>query len=1585
LILKKLREKMKKEKPTESGNVFYPGKFLIGICLFFLLVLWNSPAFAEPLRNIALGRPYVMSCPPDYSSSTESGDKIQLTDGEKRGSSWGISSTVGWEKEEVEVTIDLGLEREFEEVKLFSRCNKYDMGMAYIGIFASKDNREFKNIGILRTTKDAEASNYDYYGCSKTYSVPLPGAKTRYVKIVMRGKKGTFVFCDEIEILSSSPKLLQIKKRKQQKDGSYTYTLAVSSSDARGTEVTLQGYAPWGDVLFKKSEKLARTKETSFSFSLPSELCHTLYFDLTDNQGTVLERCLERINYFLPSSRINPVQVINLEKGWSYQLKNPDKKQSGAEWKKFDLKEGFYPFRPFYAQEKPKIVWHRNKFPLSSIKNKIVKLRLNRVRYSPSIYLNGEMVAEGDLEPNLPHVVDLTKVIKSGENELVIKTYDWRALLVKGAGPKALERYKKWEKETWFAMTPAVTDKDVSTGKYSFIYPPGHDYKKFGIMHKVELLVLPEVYIEDIRISPSVANKKLSIEIQVRNCDSKRHKVIVSNLIGDIKNPSIKKLLDKEIELLPLTSKTISIEEKWEDAVLWWPKSPHLYHIATILKEGNEILESKDTRFGFREITADGPVLKLNGKRCNLFGIHRAVSNDSYPSLKRFEEHNFNAWRTWGGASWEELLNAADEMGFFIIDESNHFARFVNASQDFWDNCFSHFKRRVKRDYNHPSVIAYSTQNEYIPGKSSWAPSKWEKERMDELIQRMNKEDPGRLSGHEGSFNRIGEASSSETILFPHYAAEGTDDDEYLLPNYYYFWKESFKGTIWEKRPLYIGEMGLAWDFRSNIPDASAIYNMGDKIYRNWRSAKKHFDYNQIVGVSPNTWTHTPELRKIHKKLLSPFYIQVKEYSRFFYARERIKRSLVLYNDFLDGKGEKRLIFVYELKDGEKVVDRGEKEILIEDGEKNELDIHLNMPGVKERKSVKLSLKLFYEGKVVFESEKLYSVFPQIAEVASNKQVLLYDKKGDTGAFLKKISLNYVTLNFSKLNPLKDILIIGKDNLNEEVMKNKEKLESFVKNGGVVISLSQEKSCQWLPIPLILDSSHPSTINYLRATGHTLLKGIKEDDLKFWGEDNLTTSSNFKKPALGGYRAIVDTAGIKGLLWSPLLEIPYHKGTYILCQFDLVDKFFSEPVAGILLRNMLIYANQKRKDPSNLAILKETDERIKKSLHSAGIEFDELEAPPDRLASGYNLFFLNGKVKLSKEGERRLKDLVEKGGVVILHHLSPSSPLLSLMPEKISLQPVNIDNPKKAVIHTDYTPITYGMSNQIFYWLRKSPPEGNRPWPPSPEIADYQVILSEGSKAEVLLDPSLLIKFPSGEGYFLVDQINWENVSGSNKKKAKDYLRNLFTNLGLTIRVRTERAKTCFPIDISPFCNMGFADEKAGDRKGGWTDQGPKNDLRVVPVGEVKFKGISFSIIDPDKNQGKSCIVLKSEHSPWGIEKIKGVKVGRATPFLYFLQASAYIKSGEEMAKYIINYKGGEKIEIPIIGGKNIGEWWKPVPDLPEAEVAWEGPNPQVGTVGLYLFTWKNPFAEREIETIDIESNNKRSVPCLVAISGERR
>ena len=53
---------------------------------------------------------------------------------------------------------------------------------------------------------------------------------------------------------------------------------------------------------------------------------------------------------------------------------------------------------------------------------------------------------------------------------------------------------------------------------------------------------------------------------------------------------------------------------------LWTAETPYLYTLRTTLAEKGKTLQTFEHKFGFRELTIDGKVLKLNGKPIKLEG-----------------------------------------------------------------------------------------------------------------------------------------------------------------------------------------------------------------------------------------------------------------------------------------------------------------------------------------------------------------------------------------------------------------------------------------------------------------------------------------------------------------------------------------------------------------------------------------------------------------------------------------------------------------------------------------------------------------------------------------------------------------------------------------------------------------------------------------------------------------------------------------------------------------------------------------------------------------------------------------------------
>jgi len=189
------------------------------------------------------------------------------------------------------------------------------------------------------------------------------------------------------------------------------------------------------------------------------------------------------------------------------------------------------------------------------------------------------------------------------------------------------------------------------------------------------------------------------------------------------------------------------------------------------------------------------------------------------------------------------------------------------------------------------------------------------------------------------------------------------------------------------------------------------------------------------------------------------------------------------------------------------------------------------------------------------------------------------------------------------------------------------------------------------------------------------------------------------------------------------------------------------------------------------------------------------------------------------------------------------------------------------------------------------------------------------------------------------------------------------------------------PVDIAPFCNMGFVDEKAGDGVGGWIDDGPTHDLRFLPVGEQKFAGIYFKIIDPAKNNGKSTIVIGGRTIKRPAVEGIGVELENVTN-LYFLHAAAWPKRGE-MGYYLIHYADGSTVRIPLVNMDNIADWYQVRTKLTNAFLAWgHFLDADKVFVGLYLYKWPNPYPDKKITAFDFVSTTN-SVLLLVALTAE--
>ena len=158
------------------------------------------------------------------------------------------------------------------------------------------------------------------------------------------------------------------------------------------------------------------------------------------------------------------------------------------------------------------------------------------------------------------------------------------------------------------------------------------------------------------------------------------------------------------------------------NAKLWDTEHPNLYTCKAIFGE-DEVTEI----FGIRELIWNPQVgMTINGERVILRGAcfhhdNGVLGACTYPEaeerkMRIFKENGYNAVRSAHYPCSKALLDACDRVGMLMMDEYVdvwyiHKTKYDYAGQlaDWWKQ---DLKDMVDKDYNHPSVIMYSTGNE---------------------------------------------------------------------------------------------------------------------------------------------------------------------------------------------------------------------------------------------------------------------------------------------------------------------------------------------------------------------------------------------------------------------------------------------------------------------------------------------------------------------------------------------------------------------------------------------------------------------------------------------------------------------------------------------------------------------------------------------------------------------------------------------------------------------------------------------------------------------------------------------------------
>jgi beta-galactosidase len=196
--------------------------------------------------------------------------------------------------------------------------------------------------------------------------------------------------------------------------------------------------------------------------------------------------------------------------------------------------------------------------------------------------------------------------------------------------------------------------------------------------------------------------------------------------------------LDRELE--PPKEGSVAWHVDVPSVAPWSAEQPVLHRLTILLRtpEG-EIAERIELKVGFRRVEIRGLDLLVNGERVLLRGVNRhdfdqqtgrVVSVEAMRAdLVQMKRFNFNAVRTSHYPNDPALLDLADELGLYVIDEadieSHAFQSTLCDDSRYLNQWVARVSRMVERDKNHPSVILWSLGNESGYGSNHDAAAGW--------------------------------------------------------------------------------------------------------------------------------------------------------------------------------------------------------------------------------------------------------------------------------------------------------------------------------------------------------------------------------------------------------------------------------------------------------------------------------------------------------------------------------------------------------------------------------------------------------------------------------------------------------------------------------------------------------------------------------------------------------------------------------------------------------------------------------------------------------------------------------------------
>ncbi len=338
--------------------------------------------------------------------------------------------------------------------------------------------------------------------------------------------------------------------------------------------------------------------------------------------------------------------------------------------------------------------WYRKYFTLNTAdSNRVIYLNFDGIMSESKVWVNGKLAGH-HVYGYTPFNINITPYLSSTEEENLIA--------IKVLRPQDCSR--------WF--TGAGIYRNVSISKVNPVHVAPWGVSAIG---------------SDITDDSA----RVDLDITINNSTNNKSEIEVYTALLDPNGEEIGQTV-LPISIEPNSDITLNTYFEINNPALWDLETPQLYTANITLTKNGKTIDQFKQPFGIRSLhfSAEKGFL-LNGKPILLKGgcVHhdngllgaKAFKQAEYRKVSIMKKNGFNAIRSSHNPPSKYLLQACDELGMLVINESFdmwHKAKRENDYHRYYKDWWKKDTRSmVMRDRNHPSIIMWSIGNE-IPERA---------------------------------------------------------------------------------------------------------------------------------------------------------------------------------------------------------------------------------------------------------------------------------------------------------------------------------------------------------------------------------------------------------------------------------------------------------------------------------------------------------------------------------------------------------------------------------------------------------------------------------------------------------------------------------------------------------------------------------------------------------------------------------------------------------------------------------------------------------------------------------------------------